>query len=70
MKDRHLDEEASNLKSLRKTETAETFWCFRCGEEKKSKSRAEWKTIEGTKTICNGCYAELLLISRLASSSS
>lgn len=37
------------------------FTCERCNSLKKSKIVVKWKTNEGnTKTICNGCYGNLL----------
>ena len=37
------------------------FTCERCNSVKKSKIVVKWKTNEGnTKTICNGCYGNLL----------
>lgn len=37
------------------------FICERCNSMKKSKIVVKWKSNEGiTKTICNGCYGNLL----------
>lgn len=37
------------------------FTCERCNSVKKSKIIVKWKVNEGkTKTICNGCYGNLL----------
>jgi transcription elongation factor Elf1 len=37
------------------------FTCERCNSVKKSKIVVKWKDNEGeTKTICNGCYGNLL----------
>ena len=45
-----------------KSFTAETFVCERCNNTKKSKTKVLWETSSGSKTICNGCYGELLAI--------
>ena len=37
------------------------YTCERCNSVKKSKIVVKWKSNEGiTKTICNGCYGNLL----------
>ena len=43
-----------------KSFTAEIFVCERCNNKKKSKTKVVWETSSGSKTICNGCYGELL----------
>jgi len=41
---------------FKRTEKAEEFYCSRCKKEKKSKNTA----INGTETLCNGCFGLLL----------
>lgn len=42
-------------------EVAKEFTCGRCTQVKKSKASAQWTDKSGvTKTICNGCYGNLL----------
>lgn len=65
MKDNHLDGQASSGKVMIRNDAPEEFYCFRCRTNKKAKLRAEWETTEGVKVICNGCYGELIAITRL-----
>lgn len=43
-----------------KVTVATEFTCQRCGKPKKSKTIILWNDNNQTKTICNGCYGELL----------
>ena len=36
------------------------FQCWRCAVAKNSKQYYEWKTSQGVKEVCNGCYGNLL----------
>ena len=56
----HLDEEAYKQKTRVKSKDIESFHCFRCNIDKSSRNRYDWKTSDGTKTICNGCYGNLI----------
>jgi len=59
-KDKSLDREADREKKLVRMAMPDEFYCFRCQSSKRSRLRAEWHTSRGIKTICNGCYGELV----------
>jgi hypothetical protein len=56
-----LDSEgqAESIKRIT-SDAVETFFCFRCNDERTSTNRYEWTTSAGVKTICNGCNGNLL----------
>ena len=60
-KNKSLDEEGlvGEIKKIH-TEEIETFFCFRCQEDRCSKNKYEWETSDGVKIICNGCNGNLL----------
>jgi len=63
-KDKSLDHEADREKKLVRMATPVEFYCFRCQSSKRSRLRAEWHTSRGVRTICNGCYGELVSLEK------
>lgn len=56
-----LDGEALTAKLVKvHSEEVETFFCFRCNDNRSSKNKYEWHTESGVKIICNGCNGNLL----------
>lgn len=59
MKNTKLDRDPGPLRLLQ-MQTPESFFCFRCGTQKRGKSKGELRTAEGVKVLCETCYSELL----------
>lgn len=43
-----------------RSDTVKSFICGHCLKPKTSKNSVQWTKQNETKTICNGCYGELL----------
>ena len=50
----------SSVLKLAESEAKHEFHCFRCNNLKRHRVRAFWETPEGEKTICKGCYEDLI----------
>ncbi len=59
MKNTNLDHNPGPIRLLQ-LQTPESFFCFRCGEQRRGSFKGELKTPAGIKTLCEPCYNELL----------